>query len=129
MACWDNITAIYYDLENKTAFSSNTYTVCPGTYQIGYNYGTQAICCENGMYPIIVKTNTLFQCGPDGKRANGCIFEGGSADIIINPVVLGETHFNVTIQGFTFRGAQDAAALAAGNGHITFRDCSFEVRW
>ena len=123
--CWNNITAIYYDLESKPSFSQNTYHICPGIYGIGYQYG-RGLCCENGHYPIVARSFTHFKCGPDGSSKNGCVFVAGTSHVLINDVIFDEEITGCTIEGFTFKGPRRTTSFAAAAGDITFKDCIFE---
>jgi len=151
--CWDNVTSIYEDhLQHQPPGSHNVYWICPGTYQIGHNYGN-GLCCEGGHYPLITRTNTEYRCGYDGgdtsnKYENSeheCVFVGGDTHVLINDGIFddpddtvvndSEVHGvprargairNAVVDGFTFRSPKRGTTFASAPGDVTFRNCIFE---
>jgi len=123
--CWDNITAIYEEhLKFQPEGSTNEYVICPGTYDIGYQYGNGE-CCENGQYPLIARSNTHYRCG---GSSSSCVLAGGDTHVLINDAIFGEGLENAIIEGFTFRSPRRSTSFAASPGSVRFVDCTFEVR-
>ena len=126
--CWNNLTELYFHLEQRPPFSSNTYVLCPNTtYDVGYKEGSQGGCCVNGELPLVCRANTHFKCGEDGSRQNNSVLSGGSDQIVFNEVVFDEELTGVVMQGITFRGAVGYTMIGVGGGDITFLGCLFEV--
>lgn len=128
-SCWVNTTLIFEHLSNATPFSSNTYVLCPNTdYNIGFT-NSDGVCCEDGDFPLVARTNTKFQCGEDGSSANNCRLVGGANQFLMISVVFQEAEAtNVVTQGITFTGAGLTTMTPSLAGDFTFIDCIFEVR-
>lgn len=128
--CWDNITAIYEEhLSLQPAGSSNSYTVCPGVYEIGVQYG-RGECCRDGQYPMVARANTVYRCGGNRGADEECVFQGGDTHVLINDAVFDEalSEQGAVFEGFTFRSPTRSTSFASSPGKVKFVDCVFEVR-
>jgi hypothetical protein len=84
---------------------------------------------ENGSLPILTRSNSIYQCGEDGKSSNNCIITGGEYHVFHEYVSYGkENKVNVVMKGLTFEDANGGGLIIAAPGDITFIDCVFRVR-
>jgi hypothetical protein len=124
-ACFTNLTILDDVLLQLPLFEFKKLTLCPNTiFDIGKT--SDGICCIEGQFPLLPVSNTLIQCGEDGRSENNCIFSGGEVHVLSSPQFAGPTALNVTIKGMTFRNPLLSNAVLASRGDITFDDCIFE---
>ena len=83
---------------------------------------------ENGFEPFYTRSNSIYQCGEDGKASNNCIITGGGYHVNHLYVSYGrENKVNVVMKGLTFEDANDGGLIIAAPGDISFVDCVFRV--
>lgn len=77
---------------------------------------------------LLVQSNVRIKCGPDGKLEDQCVFQGRGQDYFVlnSPESFGEfAARNVSVEGFTFQGAQNSFLQMENAGDVTFRNCLF----
>ena len=126
--CYSNLTEIDDLVKLKNPFLLETYILCPNTtYQMG-TFDVTTFRIENGSQPIYTRSNSIYQCGGDGKSSNNCIIKGGEYHVFHEYVSYGrENKVNVVIKGLTFEDASGGGLIIAAPGDITFIDCVFRV--
>jgi hypothetical protein len=127
--CYTNLTEIEDLIALKNPFVLETYILCPNTtYTIGVINDDFQI--ENGYNPLNTRSNSIFQCGEDGKSSNNCVITGGAIQIFHSYLTFNqENKVNVVIKGITFENAIDYCAFLVAPGDITFSDCIFRVSY
>jgi hypothetical protein len=126
--CYTNLTEIEDLVKLKNPFLLETYILCPNTiYPMG-TFDVTTYRIENGSQPIYTRSNSIFQCGEDGKSSNNCIISGGEYHVFHEYVSYGrENKVNVVFKGVTFEDASGGGLIIAAPGDITFIDCIFRV--
>jgi hypothetical protein len=126
--CYTNLTEIADLVKLKNPFLLETYILCPNNiYQMG-TFDPTTFKIENGSEPIFTRSNSIYQCGEDGKSSNNCIITGGEYHVFHDYVSHGrENKVNVVMKGLTFEDANDGGLIIAAPGDITFVDCVFRV--
>jgi hypothetical protein len=126
--CYSNLTEIEDLVKMKSPFIVETYILCPNTT---YKMGSLDVFANemiDGWKPIFTRSNSIFQCGEDGKSSSNCIITGGVFQLMHEVQTFNnELKENVVIKGITFEDATRGAALLAAPGDITFIDCIFKV--
>ena len=127
-SCYTNLTEIADLVRLKNPFIRETYILCPNTiYPMG-TYDTALSQVVNGFEPILTRSNSMFQCGADGKSSNNCIISGGDIHVFHEYTAFNrENKVNVVMRGITFEDANGAGIIVAAPGDITFVDCVFRV--
>jgi len=108
-------------VENKTAKSSYTYVVCPGT-TFDFNQLYNETAAEQYIVPYL--SNVTLVCG-DGDGDDDCIFFGGNGyHIYFVPQFI---TFNVKIVGFTFTNNLYTSVAAFGHplSYALFDNCTW----
>ena len=125
--CISNLTVLSEVVFSSPVFDLVEYTLCPNTvYQVGDVVGGQ--CCRDGDSPLILRSNTIIQCGEDGSRANNCTFLGGQSHVTMAFEIFEEVVTGTEVRGMTFGDASVANVLLLGPGNVSFVDCSFSTR-
>lgn len=127
-ACYTDLQEIQDKIELKNPFLLETYILCPNTV---YKFGTQdTVTLEyvDGSAPILSRSNSIFQCGADGKSSNNCTFTGGEYHVwhLYGSHNL-ENKVNVVFKGLTFENAIEGVLVLGAPGDITIIDCIFRV--
>ncbi|KAL7561600.1 hypothetical protein ACA910_004189 [Epithemia clementina (nom. ined.)] len=122
-ACFSNTSAIRDWLATLPAASpsdADIIELCPQTIF--------AIGGADRHPPLMARSNTYYQCGPDAKSNNACILLGGEKQLWSprkiwsssgNPKPIN----NMLVQGITFESADGVAILLESPGDVTFLDC------
>ena len=128
--CYSNLTEIEDLVKLKNPFLVETYILCPDTiYQMG-TFDSTSFKIVNGSRPIYTRSNSIYQCGVDGKSSNNCIITGGEYHVFHEYTSYNrENKVNVVMKGLTFEDASGAGLIIAAPGDITFIDCVFRVSW
>jgi hypothetical protein len=133
-ACFDTLTAINGDMQMELARIRNggtpepsyTYNLCPDTF-----FDATMTTLE----PVL--DNTMFVCGENGSRLNGCVIIGGNEQIRIQDSSLdGYIIQQLNFIGITFAGfgtsdemtGASISALASSTTVATFTDVAWQVR-
>jgi hypothetical protein len=126
--CYSNLTEIEDKIKLKNPFIVETYILCINTnYTIGVVNEDYKIV--NGFNPIYTRSNSILQCGEDGKSSNNCIITGGVYQMFHDFLSFNlENKVNVVIKGLTFEHASGGGIIMAAPGDITLIDCIFRVR-
>ena len=120
-ACFSNTTEIFIRLSSSSPNEMKEYILCPNTiFEIGMVNG------QNGMMPLITRSNTVYKCGSDGKSGNNCILFGGEIHVGNSPEFFEEPAFNVFFEGITFRNAENIGLVLRNEGSLAFIDCIIE---
>lgn len=127
--CYTNLTEIEDLVKLKDPFILEKYILCPNTiYHISTKSTSDANTTTIGFRTIYTRSNSIYQCGIDGKSSNHCIIRGGDFQLRHEHIFYDyETKVNVVIRGLTFEAAEQGALLLASPGDITFIDCIFRV--
>jgi hypothetical protein len=126
--CYTDLLEVENMLKLKNPFEVETYTLCPNTvYQMG-TVDPETYEIVNGFRPIYTRSNSVFQCGEDGKSSNNCTITGGEYQVFHDFVAYNrENKVNVVIKGLTFEDAVGGGLIMAAPGDITLIDCIFRV--
>jgi hypothetical protein len=126
--CYTDLVEIADKLKLKNPFTLETYIFCPGTF---FQMGTVDPTTDevlNGYRAIFTRSNSIFQCGEDGKSSNNCTIYGGEYHVFHElPSYNRESKVNVVMKGLTFVNATGGSVVLAAPGDITFIDCIFRV--
>jgi hypothetical protein len=103
--------------------------LCPNTqFSVGQFNGAGYVL---GSQPILVRRNTAYKCGNDGKSSDNCKIFGGTFQLYsfdgFWPPAQHEPHTNVTISGLTFEAGLTFTTVFQNPGDVTFADCIFQV--
>ena len=126
--CYTNLTEIADLVKLKNPFLLETYILCPNNiYQIG-TFDPTTFKIENGSQPIYTRSNSIYQCGEDGKASNNCIITGGEYQVFHEYISYGrENKVNVVMKGLTFEDANGGGLIIGAPGDISFVNCVFRV--
>lgn len=106
-------------------FKQKIFKMCPNTiFEVGFKRNNLGDCCLDGDVPFWPFSNTLIQCGDEGKSSDNCIVTSGQTQIFSNDRIV---HENVEFRGMTFRDASLTVGFITEGGKYTFTDCIFEV--
>jgi hypothetical protein len=133
--CYTNLDDI--GAKESAVFDSTVhreYILCPNTqFSVGQFQGLGNPYFR-GSQPIIVRRNTAYKCGNDGKSSNNCNIFGGTFQFLSSelppfgpPQWPTEPHTNVTISGLTFEAGTLFTTVFQNPGDVTFADCIFQV--
>jgi hypothetical protein len=127
--CYDDLTALYNDLQTADLFAQKTYTLCPNTvFGVGVSSLLGGCCSDGGQNPLVARPNTRFQCGEDGRSGNNCVLRGGTFQFqstFFSSV--GTSNENVQVSGITFESAAKVGIVLSQAGDVTFTDCIIRV--
>ncbi|CAJ1935122.1 unnamed protein product [Cylindrotheca closterium] len=121
---------------NIAMVAGATLELCPGTYAVGSPLDDTLTTFAGGIPLIIDADDVTVKCGISGASANGCILEGGFAQIWIgNPKTPSATVNNLNISGITFTGVLESGfdgelsprnIYGTGQSNlVTINDCLF----
>jgi hypothetical protein len=125
--CYSNLTEIEDLVKLKNPFIVSTYILCPNTtYTMGRPNEDHKYL--DGFEPLYTRSNSIFQCGEDGKSSNKCVFMGGEYQVFHDFLSYNqENKVNVVFKGITFENAKGGGLILVAPGDITFIDCIFRV--
>ena len=126
--CYANLTEVEDLVKLKNPFLVETYILCPNTiYRMG-TFDVTTYQIQNGFPPIYTRSNSLYQCGEDGKSSNNCVITGGEYHVFHEYASYNrENKVNVVMKGLTFENASGGGLIIAAPGDIAFIDCIFRV--
>jgi len=125
--CFSDLSQVADRVATKNAFQVETYILCPNTvYKIGF-IGASGVT-EDGFPALVLRQNTRYICGEDGKSSNNCILTGGQFQLLSTFNSFNqEIKANIQIKGITFQDGESAGALLVAPGDVIFEDCIFRV--
>lgn len=128
--CISSLDAIYETEKNvKDDSILRKYILCPNTeYPVALNFAEDGTPLD-GQYPIpFGRPNIQVLCGEDGRSENNCRLVRGLVHVgIVDEFGAGTPANNTLLQGITFFRATSVSVIAMIGGHITIRDCIFQV--
>jgi len=127
LGCFIDLNEVANRVAAKSPSDVETFVLCPDTvYQIGF-LGSGGVI-EDGFPALLLRQNTHYRCGEDGKSTNNCIISGGQFQIISTFNSFNEEpKVNVRLDGITFTDGDTAGAVLVAPGDVIFTDCIFRV--
>jgi len=125
--CYTDLNKVASRVAAKNPFQTETFTLCPNTvYKIGF-LGAGGVT-EDGFPALVLRQNTRYICGEDGKSSNNCVITGGQFQLLSTYNSFNaEVKRNVLLKGITFQNGQSAGALFVAPGDVIVEDCIFRV--